>query len=344
MTHIRAAFDDQAQSCRQLGSDLTARIVENLGNILSQDSGAVAAKVRGWHGDISSRGASVPLRLAGALHGLVLDGSAPDLAAAYARGEAPESLLQDAIAAHQVRILDWLNFAPQTNEVGRSAALIAAAAFAVQQLDHSLPLALSELGASAGLNLNFPDYAIEVKGKRIGPAEAPLILRPDWSGSAPMATELTTTVRRGVDLAPLDRSDPLRMRAYIWPDQPDRLARLDAAIAHATTHPPSVERGDAADWLDHVPLAREGALSFVYHTIAFQYFPPETQRRVTARLSRAGAAASSTDPLAHFAMEADNRPGGAALTLDLWAGEHRRWHLGRADFHGRWIDWQPQEL
>ena len=43
-------------------------------------------------------------------------------------------------------------------------------------------------------------------------------------------------------------------------------------------------------------------------------------------------------------MEADGTPGGAALELELWDGQHRRWRLGRADFHGRWIDWQPEAI
>jgi hypothetical protein len=37
-------------------------------------------------------------------------------------------------------------------------------------------------------------------------------------------------------------------------------------------------------------------------------------------------------------MEADDRPGSAALTLRLWPGDHRL-SMGRADFHGRWVEW-----
>ena len=224
------------------------------------------------------------------------------------------------------------------------AALIAAAAFTVGQLGQPLPLALAELGASAGLNLNFPDYALAVGSGRIGPADSPITLQPDWSGPSPGHGSLQSVSRRGVDLAPLDRSESSRMRAYIWPDQPARLERLDAAIAHAADHPPELEKGDAAVWLETEELPTEGLLSFVYHTIAFQYFPPDVQWRVTERLRRAGQAATASAPLAHFSMEADEIAGSAALTLELWAGDVRRWHLGRADFHGRWIDWQPRAI
>ena len=76
----------------------------------------------------------------------------------------------------------------------------------------------------------------------------------------------------------------------------------------------------------------------VYHTIAWQYFPPETQARCRAALAAAGAQATSDAPLAHVGMEADGTKGSAALTVTLWPGDETR-QLGRVDFHGRWIAW-----
>ncbi len=337
---VRAALSDQARSCRDLGSVLTAQIMETLGTALQADQGAVARRVLDWPGDTSSRGASVPLRLAGALHAQVLLSQAPALAAAYAKGEAPAALLLQTIAAHEAEILAWLNQTPQTNEVGRAAALIAGARFALVQLGTPLPLALRELGASAGLNLNFPDYTIDCHGS----SEPPAMLSPDWRGEVPPQIALVAPNRRGVDLHPVDITDPTRLRAYIWPDQPQRLARLDAALAHARTHPPQVDEGDAGAWLDQQRLAHPGLLTLVYHTIAHQYFPPEVQARIARRLSETGRQATADAPLARLAMEADDTPGNAALELDLWDGQHRRWRLGRADFHGRWIDWRPEAI
>ena len=340
MSDVRAAFSDQARSCRELGSALTARIVETLGTALEADQGPVAHRVLAWPGDTSSRGASVPLRLAGALHAQVLRGQAPALAAAYATGEAPAELLLQTLAAREAEILEWLDQPPQTNEVGRAAALIAGTRFALAQLDTPLPLALRELGASAGLNLNFPDYTIDFQNR----SDPRSMLSPDWRGEAPPPIALAAPSRRGVDLHPIDLADPIRLRAYIWPDQPQRLARLDAALAHARSHPPQVDEGDAAAWLDQQPLANPGLLTLVYHTIAHQYFPPEVQARIAQRMSDAGRRASAAAPLARLAMEADTTPGSAVLELDLWDGQHRRWRLGRADFHGRWIDWQPAAI
>jgi hypothetical protein len=77
----------------------------------------------------------------------------------------------------------------------------------------------------------------------------------------------------------------------------------------------------------------------VYHTVAWQYFPPETQARCRAALEAAGARATAEAPLAHVGMEADATPGGAALTATLWPGGEAR-TLARVDFHGRWVAWQ----
>ncbi|MEM9757132.1 MAG: DUF2332 family protein, partial [Pseudomonadota bacterium] len=146
--------------------------------------------------------------------------------------------------------------------------------------------------------------------------------------------------RAGVDLSPIDaRQDPRRLLAYLWPDQPDRLARTKAAIALAET---GVETGDAAHWLARrLSTRRPGALHLVYHTIAWQYFPPSTQRAALDALEMAGTQATPDAPLARLSMEADGNTPGAALDLWIWDG-HRsngaKLPVGRIDFHGRWVN------
>ena len=134
-------------------------------------------------------------------------------------------------------------------------------------------------------------------------------------------------------------TDRLRLIAYLWADQPDRLARTAQALDLAARLRPDVTRGDAIDWLaNRLTTQHSGALHVVFHTVAWQYFPPATQARGTALLAAAGAKASPDAPLAHLTMEADTTPGSAAVTLTLWpSGQVIR--LGRADFHGRSIDW-----
>ncbi|MEE2860325.1 MAG: DUF2332 family protein [Pseudomonadota bacterium] len=334
-SRVREAFRDQARSCRDLGSPLTATLCETLAEGLQPSQGAVAARVLDWPGDPSSRADSVPLRLCGALHALVLTGAAPDLAQAYARRDVSAELLVDTMRSHEAMILDWLESPPQTNEVARSAALIGAGRFLAGL--SPLPLRLLELGASAGLNLNFDRY-------HLGPAPEGVSLTPEWGGEMPQG-RIRVASRRGVDLNPLDpERDSLWLMAYCWADQDARLARLRAALVLAQADPPPVDRGDAAAWLA-AQLLRPvfGALTVVFHTIAAQYFPRETAAACEAALARAAARATPDAPVARLEMEADGGRG-AALRLALWDGDERRWALGRADFHGRWIDWQPRQL
>lgn len=193
-----------------------------------QPGDPVADRILGWQGDPSSNADSVPLRIAGGLHALILTDKARALAAAYASGDDPTDTALAMIRQHPDFLLDWLTSPPQTNEVRRSAPLIAAAHWLTARF--GLPLILSELGASAGLNLLWDHYALRSGDQSFGPANPALILTPDWTGPLPTPAPPTILDRRGVDLNPLDPvTDHLRLLAYLWPDQPDRIARTRAA-------------------------------------------------------------------------------------------------------------------
>lgn len=339
------AFTTQAEACRALGSALTAEICEALLAHISVGEDSVSRRVRDWPGDLSYRGDSVPLRLCGALHALVLEGKDPALTRAYA--EPPSGRFREVIKhtlqQHTHYILDFIDLPPQTNEVGRSAAIIAAAWHLTSLLPTARFKAL-ELGASAGLNLNFSRYHLVTDDKNTPPFNT-VLLTPDWRGAVPTRQPLQINAAAGVDINPLDPlRDALRMRAYIWPDQPQRLARMDAALSIARAHPPRVDKADAADWLEAELAQPPQTGRFVYHTIAAQYFPPRTRERIEAALQHAGEAASDHAPLAHFSMES-SPTAGADLLLRVWSkGRLREWHLGQADAHARWIDWQPEEI
>lgn len=334
MSRVRQAFRDQAKACAALGSPLMDRLMTGLADRLTPGD-PVSDRVLGWPGDPSSHADSVPLRLAGGLHALVLADQAPALAACYASGRDPTETALVTIRQNPAFLLDWLQSPPQTNEVRRSAPLIAAANWLTARF--GLPLALSELGASAGLNLLFDHYALTVGDRSFGPPDPVLRLTPDWAGPPPPQATPRMLDRRGVDLNPLDPvADQLRLLAYLWPDQPDRLTRTRAALDLASRQRVQVDRGDAADWLENrLATPRPEALHLIFHTVAWQYFPPATQSRALAAMDRAGRAG----PLARLSCEADNQTPGAALTLTLWPGGETI-RLGRADFHGRWVHWQ----
>ncbi|KPA20196.1 hypothetical protein shim_36940 [Shimia sp. SK013] len=344
---LRAAFLDQAGHCDGLGSPFMVRLLRLLSQDWPEDT-ALAEKSASFTGDIGPSGHSLPLRIASGLHALVLQDRDAALAAVYPPHSAPDALfgetIKQALHTHDAFLCDWIDRPPQTNEVRRSAVLIAAA-----ELLHArfgLPFQLSELGASAGLNLMFDRFDL-VTDPQVAP-QSPVVLTPKWTDAIPTqysrdadsGFSLPVTERRGVDLTPLNAHDPadaLRLLAYLWPDQTERLTRTRAAIELQDA---PVDKGDAIDWLqDRLQTTTDGQLHLIYHTVAWQYFPAETQARGTALIGAAGAKATDASPLAWLSYEADNQTPGAALTLRLWPGD-LRFDLGRADFHGRWIDWR----
>ncbi|WP_050524180.1 DUF2332 domain-containing protein [Pseudorhodobacter wandonensis] len=346
MTPVRDSFVAQAQACESLGSPFTARILRLLAEGLTHGS-PVADRILGWQGDPSSRADALALRLAGGLHALALQGQPIALHSFYANPtrytdiEAMAVLL-DTVEAAPDTLMHWLDSPPQTNEVRRSAVLIAAGHWLAAKF--GLPMVLSELGASAGLNLNWDHYALDI-GETFGPPDSPLRLTPEWRGPLPPHTAPQIIERRAVDLNPLCTThDSLRIRSYIWADQPHRMALTQTAISLGKGI--SVEKGDAVEWLEtRLRNQMPNCLHLIYHTVAWQYFPAATQARGEAALQTAGQRATATAPLAHLAMESDGTDSGpgAALTLRLWPG-NQVIPLGRVDFHGRWVDWQAPHI
>lgn len=336
----RAAFAQQSQACAGLGSGFMAQLMR-LCATNDWPQSPITDRIFNWQGDPGPSGQSVPLRLAGALHALHLQGHAA-LALVYPPQATSDTLLWaavcDVIARDAPVLNQWLDRPPQTNEVRRAAVLIALGHWLADRF--GLPIRCSELGASAGLNLHWDDYALAIDDQIFGPAAPALTLAPDWTGVLPPIARPQVIGRAGVDLNPLcvgDPHDASRLQAYLWPDQPERQAITQAAMKTATTQ---VDKGDAIDWLASQLPHQAGQLHLIYTTIAWQYFPVERQAAGTAAIVAAGQAARDDTPLAWFGMEPDGHGSGAALTLRLWPGD-LTFAMGRADFHARWINWHP---
>jgi len=340
MNDLRDAFLYQARACEGLGSPFMGRLMRLLAAHWPEGS-EIDRKFAGFTGDIGPGGASLPLRIAGGLHALVLQGQDEALTTVYPPNDATDDALKaavlEALHTHAEFLDHWCDSPPQTNELRRSATLIPAGHLLADRF--GLPLMLSELGASGGLNLNWDRFALTVKGQTFGPPDLVLTLSPDWDGPLPPAVRPTVVSRRGVDLNPLDAKTPegaQRLMAYLWPDQPERLLRTRAAIA---AHDAVVDRGDAIDWLGpRLNAQAAGTTHMIYTTVAWQYFPKSAQDRGRAMIEAAGAAATEDKPLAWFSMESDGPSDGAALTMQIWpSGEVLT--LGRASFHGVWVHW-----
>jgi hypothetical protein len=344
MQPVRQHFRDQAEACLQLGSPFTAMLLAMAADRLDQTS-AVGRAILGWPGD--PKADALALRFAGGLHALVLAGASPALARVYPAagvetdGEILWSAVADALKTHGPALLRFLDSAPQTNEVARCAVLLGG--FLAIARRTGRPLALLEIGASAGLNLHWDDYGYDFGEASWGRATVPLRLAPEWRGPLPMLGPVEVRSRRGCDRRPIDPNDGhdrLRLRAYVWPDQDARLARLDAALDHVARHGTRVEQVDAGEWLEARLAARPAGIATVlFHSIVWQYLPPVTQQRIEAALERTGARASEDTPLAWLRMEPSSHGGHAELRLTIWPGV-REQLLAHADYHGRWVSWR----
>ena len=337
---VRDAFREQARWCERLESPFTARLCAVLAEILDAHS-EPGARILGWNGD--PRRDALALRLCGGLNALARSGQAPELAALYPPAPLPDENalakgLGHVLHVHADALAPWLDGAPQTNEVGRSAALMSGLLVLADRF--RLPMRLFELGASAGRNLQLDRYAHDLGGTLAGRVDSRLRLRPDWDGRPPPDAPVQIAGRSGVDLNPVDPvADGDRLLAYVWPDQPQRLAQLEVALDIASRDPPRVERGDAADWIE-TQLAiepEEGVCRVVLHTIAFQYFPAEAQERVKARLRQAGAKATEAAPLAWLRLEMLPADDKISLRLRTWPGDGRL--LAWSHPHASWINW-----
>src|SRR5947209_1252552 len=220
--------------------------------------------------DIDAPPGSVPqLRLAAALHYLVLSGQASELAAFYpsAGGDRPPSevwpVALATIGEHFEQVKERLGRTVQTNEPGRSAVLFGGLLWLTER--HRRPIRLLEVGASAGLNLLADRYAYIVGDLELGDPASPLRFVEPWvppptTDLAGVAAELRIAARAGCDVDPLDPSHPddqLTLLSYIWPDELHRIERIRAALSGAALRRAPGAARRASEWLPEMPAGAE---------------------------------------------------------------------------------------
>lgn len=245
------------------------------------EAGGVVREILAGREDVPP-GDMLQLRLLAGIHRIVLRGEAPALARFYPSvgGTAEPDVyavwpaLAPVLRSHVAELQASLDVAPQTNEVGRSVALLAGLAEAVRRTGIRR-VRLLEPGASAGLNLLVDRIRFEGDGWTVGPPDAHLVLdRCAAPGFAPEAFEIVA--RRGCDLEPFDATTAageVHLRSFVWPHMPERDGRLVAALATLREHPVVVDRAGAAQWVlaQLAEPAPEGVVTVVWHSITRQY-------------------------------------------------------------------------
>lgn len=290
----------------------------------------------------------------GGVHRLVLEGEAAALAACYpsvgGSGE-PESAwiaFRNVLVEQRTRLIPLLEQPPQTNEVGRASSLLGGLLHLADE--RPLPVALHEIGTSAGLNLRADHFWYSCGDAPVtwGPEDSPVRLTGAWFGSAPpTGAALRIVARHGTDIAPVDPTSPegrLRLLSYVWPDQVERFARLEAAIEVARRVAVDIERSDAVTAVRQL-MPLEGHWTVLWHSVMWQYLSAADQAGIDDHLQLLGAAATSDAPVAHLFLEPTRRTPDAEhqflVVLQTWPGGVRR-VLGTGSAHGIPTTWDRQ--
>jgi hypothetical protein len=258
-------------------------------------------------------------------------------AARYLLGATPDiDVLRRLIQRNETELTQvMLARRTQTNEPGRCATILPALARLPE------PLALIEVGASAGLTLLFDRYSYDYDGHLVAGSDpdAPT-LHCGARGPVPLPSRLPVIAwRAGLDLNPLDvtRDDDVRwLSCLIWPGEGDREERLAAAVAAARRDPPPVCRGDLLTDLPALAAqAPPDATLVIFHSAVLAYVEAEDRKRFAQTVRGLGAAWLSN--------EAPGVVPGLPITEFLEAtfvlGQGGRTPLALTDGHGAWLEW-----
>lgn len=305
-----------------------------------------------------------PTLLFAAVHDVLLTGVEHELAEYYPSlgGARPPdgstaSLFADLVASFEDEVRRRIESrATQTNEPGRCAALRPAVARVGARLGG--PLALIELGTSAGLLLHLDRYRYRYGDQAVGPASAGVTISTQVRTPIPPQPALAPIAARvGIDRSPLSPAAPEDARwlkACVWPEHVSRLVRLDAALAIAREHG-DVEQvtGDLhAELAPAVERFDRDVAVCVFHSAALAYLDDEARSGIEATLDELGHARDLAriafegpfiEPFVSMERSAGLAPTGVVtflLGLTVWEGGVRSDHLlARAHPHGRWLEW-----
>lgn len=229
----------------------------------------------------------------------------------------------------------------QTNEIRRSACLLPVFGIVARQAG-GLPLALVEIGASAGLNLLWDHYAYDYgNGRFYGDRASPVHLACTLRGeNIPpfLKTFPKIASRIGIDLHPIDvrqKSATNRLRAFIWPEHAARFELLERALEIARHHPPELRAGDALELLPGIMSTTPPNTALcLFHTFVSNQMPAERFKHLAALIADCG---SKRDAFCISIDFLDRYP--RLELLSYTKGIKIRRHLANCSGHSRWMEW-----
>ena len=328
-----------------------AEVCENLG-----DHPELVELIAGHDPD-----AQQPNLLFAAVHYLLLGGLDHPLRHVYdGTSSLPVApVFADAVLTNRSAIDELMqNERTQTNEVGRSAVVALMLNDAYQRSQEQL--SWIDLGASGGLNLNIDRFRIEyTTGERsiaTGPANAALTLRCELRNGAPTipSTHADIAWRVGVDRSPVQVADPSQARwlqACLWPSQPERHARMAAAITIAQAHPQRIIGADAVDGVAQALAEAPADTALVITTTWVWCYLPEATQKAVLKLVRESGRRVRWYSLEGRGVVAELGQPIEREVIDSLVGRVEMGEgmpevstvLGLSHPHGAWLDWYAPE-
>jgi hypothetical protein len=295
-------------------------------------------------------GQPVPNLFLAAVHFLLLQGQQHPLAAFYPSlspatppAADPYPSFRSFCLEHREGILALISTRlVQTNEVNRCACLLPAFAV-VAAHGHGRPLALVEIGASAGLNLLWDRYGYEYgTGRPYGEPRSPVQIGCTLRGHRlpPLPAALPPVATRlGIDLNPIDVCDPdaaLWLRALVWPDEGGRAELLQRALQLAQQDPPRLLAGNALERLpEALATIPDDQTLCVFHTHTMNQFPAEARDCLAALLTERAVARD----LYRISIEWLGQEHPRLECAAFESGIQTESLLAYCGSHGEWLEW-----
>lgn len=239
----------------------------------------------------------------------------------------------------------------QTNEVNRSCLWQVAARAAAADLPDR-PVAWVEVGASAGLNLGFDRYRCSFGDVVAGNPSSAVALACDLRGDRSVLDLPMPAIvdRVGLDVGPIDLRDEAERRwlkACIWPEQPERHARFDAAVAATLADPPRLVADDAVDGIaDLVEDLPADAHVVIVNSWVMTYLARERRAAFESIVDELGATRDVTRISAEAETVVDWVPRRevdetqTVVGIRRWRGRERtESRVAHCHPHLRWLDW-----
>lgn len=228
----------------------------------------------------------------------------------------------------------------QTNEVRRCAYLYPAFCYIYEKINQ--PLALIEIGTSAGLQLFWDRYCYSYgNGKKYGNLQSTVHITSKSKGN-PIFQENVPIVesRIGLDLHISnlnDSEDYLWLQALIWPEHHERRDLFERAANYVKENSPRLIEGDGIYLLPNIvkSISTESVIC-IFHTHVANQIPTKKKHDLLNYIRQIG--------LTRNVVHLYNNMFDAELHLDYFLGgkEYNKL-IGKTDGHGKWFEWKLNE-